>query len=209
MDPSIVSNDFVVRDKEELRRLYGEPVDLVKRKVLARLDGHCARFIALSPLVFIATAETDGRCDVSAHGDAPGFVKLLDDRHLAVPDRPGNNRLDALSNIVENGHAGLVFVIPGRDETLRVNGSAAVVVAPDLLAGMAVGSKRPRAAILIEIEEAFLHCGLAFRRGIIWDPARFLTAGALPGFAAMLADHTRPDQMEQAMIDQSTRAPLY
>jgi hypothetical protein len=199
----------VARSTADLRRLYPEPVDLIRRKALLRLDSHCRKFVSLSPLIFISTSGRDGRCDVSARGDAPGFVAILDDRRLAVPDRPGNNRIDALNNIVENGHVGLVFVIPGRDETLRINGAAAVAFDRELLARLAVKNVPPRSAIVVEIEEAFLHCGRAFKRGDIWNPERYLAPGTLPPFSIMLADHTAPDRDEARLIEQSNEAPLY
>lgn len=209
MNLAIAQGEHVAQSEADLRRLYPGPVHLIQRKVLSRLDGHCEKFISLSPLVFVSTSSRDGRCDVSPRGDAPGFVLVLDDRHIVLPDRPGNNRIDTLRNIVENGYAGLIFLIPGREETLRVNGSAVVSYAADLLTRMQMKRSLPRSAIVVAVEEAFLHCGRAFRRGAIWDPAHFPPAQALPPFATMLADHTRPDSTEQALIDQSTNAPLY
>ena len=154
-------------------------------------------------------AGADGSCDVSPRGDAPGFVRVLDDAHLAIPDRKGNNRIDALRNIVANPHAGLLFVVPGIDDTLRVNGRATVVSDEALLATMEVAGRRPASALVLEVVEAFLHCGRAFKRGQVWDPSRFAARGELPTLAQMLAEQTAPDAEEQRMLDESEREDLW
>lgn len=205
-DPSLAK---VVTSEAELRRLYPEPVDLIKRKILSKLDRHCRRFVSLSPLVFISTASRDGHCDVSPRGDPPGFVQVFSETQLALPDRPGNNRLDALRNIIENPWIGLLFVIPGVQDTLRVNGRATVVAAPDLLGRLIVDGRPPASAIVVDVEEAFLHCGRAFRRGKVWEPAHYLPPGTLPPLGQMLADQTRPDAQESVLLAASERAPLY
>lgn len=198
-----------VISEEELRRRYAPPLPLIERKQLTRIDHHCRRFIARSPLVLIATSGLDGSCDVSPRGDAPGFVRVLDDRRLAIPDRKGNNRIDSLRNVVANAHAGLLFVVPGVDDTLRVNGQAAVVVDDALLASMEVAGRRPASALVVEVAEAFLHCGRAFKRGQVWDPGRFAARGELPTLAQMLADQTDPDAEEQRLLDESSREDLW
>jgi hypothetical protein len=199
----------VVGTEEALRALYPGPVDLVKRKQLDRLDAHCRHFIAHSPLLFLATAGADGRCDVTPRGDAPGFVRILDDRHVAIPDRKGNNRVDAMRNIIANPHAGLLFVVPGVDDTLRVNGTAEIVTDETLLAGMAVDGRLPVTAIVVAAEEVYLHCGRAFKRSRAWDPAHHVPKGTIPPLAVMLADQTRPDAEESALLGESEAAPLY
>jgi PPOX class probable FMN-dependent enzyme len=192
-----------------LRALYDAPHDLVVRKVLPALDGHCRRFVARSPLVMVATADAAGRCDVSPRGDAPGFVRVLDDGRLALPDRKGNDRLDALSNVLENPRVGLLFVVPGCDDTLRVDGRAAITADPELLASMAVAGKAPRSALLVTVREAFLHCGRAFKRGRVWDPATFAARGELPTLGQMLRDQTAPDDAERRLLAESESAELY
>lgn len=192
-----------------LRALYPEPVDLVRRKQLDRLDRHCRHFIAQAPLVFLATAGADGRCDVTPRGDAPGFVRVLDDRHVAIPDRKGNNRVDAMRNIIANPRAGLLFVVPGVDDTLRVNGRATLVADAWLRQAMAVEGRAPQCAILVAVEEVFLHCGRAFKRARAWDPACRVPAGTIPPLAVMLADQTRPDDEETVLLGESEAAPLY
>ncbi len=193
----------------ELRDRYPEPAALIRRKQLRALDAHCRRFVARSPLVFVATADGAGHCDVSPRGDAPGFVRVLSDTALALPDRKGNNRLDTFRNVLENPHAGLLFVVPGIDDTLRVNGRAAIATEPELLASMAVAGRAPKAALVVEVEEAFLHCGRAFKRGAIWDPGTFAARGELPTLAQMLADQTDPDAAERRLIANSEQEGLY
>ncbi len=176
----------------ELRALVGEPSELVRRKVLTRLDHHCRAFIARSPMVLVGTASAEGRCDVSPRGDAPGFVLVLDDAHLVIPDRPGNRRVDSFRNLLENPHVGLLFVIPGLGETLRVNGRGCVVRDEALLDRMAVAGRRPLLGIGVAVEEAYLHCAKAFRRSRLWEPAQWPDRSGMASIAQMLLDHARP-----------------
>ena len=181
----------IVKSEEEIRELIGYPSEVVKRKAIARLDGHCRRFIALSPLLFIATADEQGHCDVSPRGDAPGSVLVLDDRRLVIPERPGNRRIDSLRNILSNPKIGLIFVIPGLEETLRVNGRAYVIKDDEILDRMQVGNKKPVLGIGVEAEECYIHCAKAFKRSGVWDPASWPAADALPSIAAILCDHVQ------------------
>ena len=183
----------VVTSKDELKRLVGEPSERAVKKDIARLDEHARSFIAASPFVLMATAAAEGRCDVSPKGDAPGFVRVLDDRHLVIPDRPGNKRVDGMRNILENPHVGLIFLVPGREETLRVNGRAWIARDPDLLASLEAHGKRPLLALGVEIEECFLHCPKAFRRAGLWEPATWTSAAALPAMAAVFYERLRPE----------------
>jgi hypothetical protein len=199
----------VIESEQALRAIYPEPVDLVRRKQLERLDRHCRRFIALSPLAMLATSSADGRCDVTPRGDGPGFAQVLDDFHIVIPDRVGNNRVDAMRNILSNPRAGLLFIIPGIHDCLRVNGAAHIVTDDWLLASMSVDGRPPAAAITIVVEEAYLHCGKAFKRSRVWDPARFAPQGAIPPLAVMLADQTRPDRSETDLLAGAESAPLY
>src|SRR3954454_2838081 len=148
----------VVATEADLRALVGEPRELVIKKQLPALDRHCRAFIALSPFLLVGTANDAGKWDVSPRGDAPGFVLALDDRTLAIPDRPGNRRIDSLRNIVQHGGIGLLFMVPGVEETLRVNGRACIVRDADLLARLESRGKVPTLAIVVTVEEAFLHC---------------------------------------------------
>jgi len=153
-----------IQSELELRALHAAPSDLAKQKSVARLDRHCRDFIALSPFLVLGTAGADGRADVSPRGDPPGFVKVLDDTTLLIPERPGNNLLESLSNLVANPEVGLLFLIPGFDETLRINGRAELVRDPALLAPLAVDGKLPKVGIRVAVREAYLHCARSFRR---------------------------------------------
>ncbi|HET9922749.1 MAG TPA: pyridoxamine 5'-phosphate oxidase family protein [Methylomirabilota bacterium] len=175
-----------VSSREELRAIFGAPGERAVLKERARLDEHSRAFIARSPFVLLATSNAAGRCDVSPKGDAPGFVLALDDHHLVVPDRIGNNRIDGLTNIVENPHVGMIFLIPGREDTLRVNGRACIVRDAEILARLEVQGKRPKVAIGVEIEECFLHCAKAFKRSGLWDRDRWPDVASLPSMAKML-----------------------
>jgi len=178
----------VVGSEQELRELYGFPGERAVAKEQPALDEPCRAFIAHAPFLVMGTAGVDGRCDVSPKGDAPGFVRVLDDRHLVIPDRLGNNRLDGMRNVVENGHVGLIFFIPGREDTLRVNGRARIVRDEALLDALAVAGKRPVTALLVEVEQCFLHCARAFKRAGLWQPERWPDASAVPSMQRMIWD---------------------
>lgn len=177
-----------VTTEADLRSRYGEPGRLATGKQLARLDTHARRFIELSPFLVISSHGTDGLGDVSPKGDAPGFVQVLDDRTLLIPDRPGNNRLDTLSNLMANDGVGLLFLVPGVCETLRVNGRARVVTDADLLAPTAVRGKLPATGILVAVEEVYLHCAKALVRSKLWEDDHRIERRALPSLGQMLAD---------------------
>src|SRR2546427_9094886 len=154
----------VVTSESELRQLMGTPSERAVKKESANVDEHGRDFIARSPFLLLATASASGRCDVSPKGDVPGFVRVLDDRHLVIPDRPGNKRLDGMRNLLQNPHAGMIFLIPGREETLRVNGRASIIRDAEILDSLIAHGKRPLVAIGLEREERFFHCPKAFRR---------------------------------------------
>lgn len=177
-----------VRSEEELRSRYGETSKLAAAKQLPRLDTHARRFIALSPFLVISSQGGDGLGDVSPKGDAPGFVQVLDDHTLLIPDRPGNNRLDTLSNLLVNDGVGLLFLVPGVCETLRVNGRARVVTDDELLAPTAVRGRLPTAGILVAVEEVYLHCAKALVRSKLWEDDHKVERRALPSLGQMLAD---------------------
>src|SRR5438093_1779696 len=182
----------VVRSEAELREIVGEPSERAVKKQIGRLDEHCRSIIAASPFMLLGTASAAGWCDVSPKGDAPGFAAVLGERTLAIPDRPGNKRLDSLKNIVENPRVGLLFIVPGKGETLRVNGRATIVRDPALLARLAFEGKQPLVAIVVAVEEAFAHCSKAFIRSHLWEPERWPDSSALPSIAQMVMDHARP-----------------
>ena len=188
MTDAEVTNPACIDSEPELRALHAAPSDLVKRKCVDRLDRHCRDFIALSPFLVLGTADAEGHADVSPRGDPPGFVKVLDDKTLLIPERPGNNLLDSLSNIVANPEVGLLFLIPGFDETLRVNGTAALTQEPAALAALAVDGKAPKLAIRVSVREVYLHCARSFRRAKLWDPAARVPRERLPSLARMVMD---------------------
>jgi PPOX class probable FMN-dependent enzyme len=165
---------------DALRALLGEPLALVCAKVASRLNPLTRQFIERSPFLCLATANAEGRCDVSPRGDPRGFVRILDDATLLVPERPGNRLADSLYNILSNPRVGLLFVIPGVTDTFRVNGRATLTSDKELLAPSEVEGKVPKLGILVDIEEAFTHCSKAFLRSKLWDPGEFIDRSALP-----------------------------
>ena len=177
-----------VETEVELREIMGEPGGLALGKQLDRLDRHCRNFVAMSPFVLVGTSNEEGACDVSPRGDEPGFVLVLDEKTLVIPERPGNRRLDSLLNILESGSVGLLFMIPGFEETLRVNGRASVVRDPDVLERTTSHGKRPPAAIAVEVEECFLHCAKAFKRSGLWRADGWPERSKLPSLGRMLRD---------------------
>ena len=199
--------DHLIETADDLRSRYGEPSENSVRKSLDRLDRHCRRFIELSPFVVLATSGADGRADCSPRGDPPGFVAILDERTVLLPDRRGNNRTDSLRNILENPHVGLLFMIPGANETLRLNGRATLTADPERLERLAVNGRTPRSGLLIEVEEVFLQCTKALVRSRLWaDESRVDRKTALPSFGQMLADHTGKSDGEA--IDRRIREAL-
>lgn len=181
---------FAIGDAEALRALYEPTHDLAILKCQDRIGPHARDFIRRSPFLCIGTQSAEGTADVSPRGDPPGFVTILDERRLAIPDRPGNNRLDTLTNILSNPTVGLLFVIPGFDDTLRVNGEASLSRDPELLARMAVSGRPPKLAIVVTIREVFLHCAKAFRRSHLWDPEHFQNRKEMPSLVKMILDET-------------------
>jgi PPOX class probable FMN-dependent enzyme len=182
-----MTND-VVRSERELRELYPEPSARAVCKETKTIGDDARAFIAHSPFLVMGTAGADGTCDVSPKGDAPGFVQVLDEQRLLVPDRLGNNRLDGLRNIVDNGHVALLFFIPGREDMLRVNGRATVVRDPGLMGRLAVEGKVPRTALVVEVEQCFLHCARASKRSGLWDPARWPDSSAVRSMQRIIWD---------------------
>ena len=199
--------DHVIETAEDLRTRYGEPSERAVGKSLDRLDRHCRRFIELSPFVVLATAGADGRVDCSPRGDPAGFVAILDDRTVLLPDRLGNNRVDSLSNVLENPHVGLLFMIPGVDETLRLNGRATLTTDPARLEPLSVKGRAPRSGLVVEVEEVFLQCTKALVRSRLWtEEARVDRKSALPSFGQMLADHVGLPDGEA--VDRELRATV-
>ncbi len=170
----------MIRDEQALDDLLGEPSELVRAKISDRLNDLTRRFVDRSPFLLLATSAADGRCDVSPRGDPPGFVRVIDERTLLIPERPGNRLADSLRNILESPQVGLLFVIPGVGDTLRVNGRATLVTDAELLEPTAVEGKVPQLGILVDVEQVFTHCSKAFIRSQLWDPDRFVDRDELP-----------------------------
>ncbi len=164
----------------ELRALYGPPSDIALRKLLSRLDSECQRFIEASPFMCLSTAAEDGTADVSPRGDAPGFVTVIDDQTLFLPDRLGNNRIDSMRNILKNPHVGMLFLVPGACETLRVSGLARIVVHSELLDRYAIDGRVPKTGLLIEVREVFLHCTKSLVRAKLWSDEYRLAQDLVP-----------------------------
>ncbi len=187
-----------IPDHDALRAHMGAISALAERKVLPALDGYCRAFIALSPFLVLASADAQGRADASPRGDPPGFVQVLDDRTLLVPDRLGNNRVDSFANVLAAPGVGLIFFVPGIDETLRVNGMARLSTDGDALAGSSVAGKTPRTGLVVTIDEVFFHCAKALRRARLWDPAAQVERSSFPSLGRILAEQTRLFTVEDA-----------
>lgn len=201
--------DHTIPDEAALRSLYKATHPLAAQKSLAYLDPHAREFIRRSPFLTIGTQSHEGKADVSPRGDPSGFVQVLDDRTLAIPDRPGNNRLDTLSNILANPNVGLLFLVPGFDDTLRVNGTAILSTDPKLLATMSVNDRVPTLAIVVTVAEVYLHCAKAFRRSRLWDPEARQDRKDMPTLLKMILDQTTgapKDPAEMQKIDDGLEA---
>jgi PPOX class probable FMN-dependent enzyme len=178
----------VITNEHELRDLMGEPSEGAVKKETSLLTEQARRFIERSPFLLLATASKDGTCDVSPKGDPAGFVRVLDERHLVIPDRPGNRRFDGMQNILETGRIGLIFLVPGREETLRVNGRAWITRDPELLGAMQMQGKNPWFAIGVEVEQCFLHCAKAFKRSQLWEPESWPDLATVPSGAQLIKE---------------------
>jgi len=179
---------MTIANGADLRETYRPPAPRAAQKVLDRLDEHCRNFIALSPFCVLSTSNAAGQPDASPRGDPPGFVRVLDERTLLLPDRPGNNQVDSLQNVVANPGVGLLFFVPGMNETLRVKGKAEIVTNEGLLGPMTVGGRAPLSGLKVTVEEAFLHCGRALLRGRLWDPSARIERSCYPSYGQVLAD---------------------
>jgi PPOX class probable FMN-dependent enzyme len=186
---------------DALRHLYGAAKERSVRKQIDHLDVHCRRFVALSPFLVIASGDAEGNLDSSPRGGAPGFVRVVDDRTLLIPDSPGNNRLDTLTNIMATGRVGLLFMIPGVDETLRVNGRAQLNDDKSLLGTFADDRRTPKLVITVGVTDAYLHCAKAFMRSKLWRVDSQVERARLPTMGEMLSEQTgmqsAPETQEQ------------
>ena len=200
--------DMRITRPQQLRALYAEPTERARRKQLDALDRHCKAFIALSPFLVLATSDATGHVDATPRGGAPGFVVVPDDRTLLLGDAPGNNRLDALQNLLENPQAGLLFMIPGVDETLRVNGRVTLSVDPADLALCSDGRRAPKVVLRMAVQEAFLHCAKAFMRSQLWSDAARLPRERLPTMNQMIHEQIglqEPPETQAQMLERYQR----
>jgi len=187
----------------QLRPLYPEPTERAQRKEIRHLDKHCKRFIALSPFLVLASADTQNLCDASPRGGDPGFVKVLGDTTLLIPDAPGNNRLDTMQNIQASGRLGVLFLIPGFDETLRVNGRARISIDAEQIRLCTTEKRAPKVVIELRAEQVYLHCAKALMRSKLWSDASRVARTALPTMGQMIADQSGLDsapETQEAMV---------
>ena len=196
---------------DELRAIVGHPLPATANKVKDRLSDAQRDWLSHSPLGFIATTDAQGRVDVSPKGDPPGFVHVIDDVTIAIPERPGNRRVDGFLNVLQQPRVGTVFLIPGRGDTLRINGSAQIVADAPYFDAMAIGDKRPILALEIDVDEVFFHCAKAFLRSDVWKPETW-DPTAVPS-VAQLAKAIKPDQsdadLEKYYAEDNMRKILY
>ena len=200
-----------IEDVEVLRESYGTPSERALKKQLSRLDKHCRDFIARSPFLVIASADAWGRCDASPKGDAPGFVQVIDDTNLVIPDRLGNNRIDTLANLVARPGIGLIFFVPGINETLRVNGKSRITTDSAILEPLAVSGKVPRSAILVTAEEIYFHCGKALIRSDLWNPEKQIAQSDFPSLGRIITEQIGEGSVAEAerYTAESYRTRLY
>lgn len=201
-----------IADKNNLGQLYGDPSERAVLKQLDHLDKHCRAFIEISPFLVIGTMGSDGLGDVSPRGDAPGFVKVRDEKTIYLPDRLGNNRTDTLLNILDNSGVGLLFLVPGMNETLRVNGNAKITIDNNILEGLSAQGKAPRSALEISVEEAYLQCAKALIRSKLWEEDYRIERKSFPSLGKIISDQIgRGDDENRAekSIQEGYRTKLY
>jgi uncharacterized protein len=200
-----------VASVEELHALNGVPTEAILNKHTTYLTPLLEQFITAAPFFFVATADAEGNCDVSPKGDPPGSVLILDERTIALPDRPGNRRADGHRNILANPHVGVIFIIPNVDETVRVNGRAFITADPELLAAMAVQERAPKLAIVVEIDEVYMHCARAFLRSSLWKPDTWPDPDTIPTLAAISREQKNlpPPDESHGKRQEAYRSTLY
>jgi hypothetical protein len=202
----------VITTEAQLRAVLGHPGQRALDKQIALLDDHCRAFIAASPFLLLATGDAEGNMDVSPKGDPAGFVQVLDDSTLAIPDRPGNRRADTLRNVLQNPYIGLLFLVPGKEQTLRVNGSAMIARDRWLRDRMAVGGKVPELALVVTVKEVFFHCAKCVIRSKLWDSGQWPDLLGVPTLAEALVDQARLDMSVAELttiLEKDTRERLY
>lgn len=190
-----------ISSQDELRENFEDTHEVAVQKELRFIDAHSRRFIEHSPFVFIGSQNSLGNGDVSPKGDQPGFVRVLDDQTLAIPDRPGNNRLDTWENVIENPAVGLIFMIPGMNETLRINGEAKLTLDQDLCASMHVNNRPAQAVLVVKVREVYMHCAKAFIRSKLWSPDTWPSRNEMPTLGQILKDQAKLSTSAQEFDD--------
>lgn len=190
-----------ITDRDTLRSLYGEPIPVAVAIMKPALDAHHRRFIEHAPFLCIATADEHGQPALSPKGDAPGFVTILDDHTLLIPDRPGNRKLKGLQNLCANVKVALLFMVPGLSETLRIEGEARIALDDDLLESGKVRGKRPPSALVVTVRQVYFHCGKAMVRSNLWDPETRVPAKSFPSFGQILADQAPQAKLDKTKAD--------
>ncbi|MDA3039782.1 MAG: pyridoxamine 5'-phosphate oxidase family protein [Actinomycetota bacterium] len=204
MNPAALGQPFfdprhLITSVDELRSFVDPPRPAQLTKVMQSLDLHCRRWIERSPFIVVSSVDAGGRMDLSPKGDEPGFVRILDERTLAVPDRPGNRRLDTMLNVLERPQVGLMFIVPGRGEVLRVSGTCQIVSDPELLGTMKAGGRAPTLALVVTIDEVMFHCGKSVIRSKLWSPEQWPDVEGLASYAQCLIDQTASDESLEQM----------
>jgi PPOX class probable FMN-dependent enzyme len=198
----------VISTCQRLRELSGQPSHRARNKIVDHIDDICRRFIAVCPFVMVASRRADGRMDLSPKGDPPGFVAVLDEKTLAIPDRLGNHRLDTFENLIDNPDVGLFFMIPGNGDTLRVSGKGKIVRDRALQVQLAINGKSPNLVLVVTVEEAFMHCPKCMVRSRLWSPEHWPDCASVPSLAEAIVAHAKPAETiaeVQAVIDDGTK----
>lgn len=209
----MANDSHQIQSVEELRNLFGPVRQAQQTKAITRFDEHCRRWIAASPFIVVGSADASGRMDLSPKGDPAGFVQVVDDTTLAIPDRRGNNRVDTFTNVLANPRVSVLFVVPGRGETLRVEGTATITTDPDVLEPMAVNGQSPVVALVVSLTEVMFHCGKSMIRSKLWEAEHWPSVEGLASYAECLAAQASPDEtvgeMEARFGTWSKGAELY
>ena len=203
---------MTIESVDDLRQIYRPASGGAVAKVIGVLDEHCRDFLAKSPFFVLSTADGDGRCDGSPKGGSPGFAEMLDEHHVAWADYSGNNRLDSFENVVDNASVALLFLIPGLNETLRINGVAQLSTDSALCERFAVDGRAAKVVVVVAVEEAYVHCAKALRRAALWEPESWIDAGDRPNAAAMVKDHAAidvPVEVIESVLAQDLDATLW
>lgn len=211
-DARVIDPSDTITTEEALRTIYAQPAEPVRKKAFPHLDKHSRHYLELSPFFCIGSNRPDGLGDVSPRGGEPGFVQALDDRHIAFPDRPGNNRLDTLVNILHQPAVGLLFFLPGVNDMMRINGIACITTREDLMQRFVHDGKRPRTVVVIETREVYFHCSKALRRSDLWNPDKRIPKGGFPTLGQIARDQFNlrvPSQLIDFALDRDAKKNLY